>query len=103
MTDIRKRTIITLFILGAVISFLVLFAIKPIFGQIKTESGNFAIQKKELLESDIKAQNIRDFNDNFKQYQPNLEKMDGVFLNISEPIEFIQFLEKEAEDSRLSI
>ena len=37
MTDIRKRTIITLFILGAVISFLVLFAIKPIFGQIKTD------------------------------------------------------------------
>ena len=103
MTDIRKRTIITLFILGAVISFLVLFAIKPIFGQIKTESGNFAIQKKELLESDIKAQNIRDFNDNFKQYQPNLEKMGSIFLNISEPIEFIQFLEKEAEDSRLSI
>ncbi len=103
MTDIKKRTIITLLILGAVISFLVLFVIKQIFGQIETESGNFAVQKKELLESDIKAQNIRDFNDNFKQYQPNLEKIGGIFLNISEPIEFIQFLEKEAGDSHLSI
>lgn len=100
---IKRKTIITSLILGAIVSPLILFVINPIFGQIKIESRNLAVQKKELLELEVKIKNIHDFKANFKQYQPNLEKINQLFVNISEPIEFIEFLENEANDSRLSI
>lgn len=75
--------------------------IKPIFGQINRGSENLIIQKKELLESEVKIENLHDFKANFKQYQPNLEKIDQLFISISEPVEFIEFLESEASNARL--
>lgn len=99
----KKRTIITSLILGAIILLLIFFAVNPIFSQIKRESGNLIAQKKELLESEAKIKNLRDFQNNLKRYQPNLEKISQLFIDISEPIEFIEFLENEAAYSRLSI
>ena len=49
------------------------------------------------------GKNIKDFNDNFKRYQSDLEKIERLFVDISEPIEFIKFLEQEATSSGLSI
>lgn len=100
---IKRKTNITLLILGSIVLFLIFFVINNILSQIKKESENFIIQKKELLESEAKIRNIQDFRANFKQYQPNLEKIGNLFVNTAEPIEFIEFLEGEANASQLSI
>lgn len=100
---IKRKTNITLLILGGIVLLLIFFAINPILGQIKKESENFIVQKTELVESEIKIKNLHDFRTHFKQYQPNLEKIDDLSVDVSEPIEFIEFLEKEAADSQLSI
>lgn len=98
---IKRKTNLTLLILAALSLFSVFLVINPIFSQIKEEAGNLAIQKKELLESEVKIKNLYDFKANFKQYQQNFEKIDELFINISEPIEFIEFLEREAATSLL--
>lgn len=100
---ISKKIAVTSLIISGIVSLLILFAVNPIFRQIKAESGKLVIQKKEIFESEIKIKNIQDFKDNFGQYQPNLNKMSELFISISEPIEFIKFLESEAVNSRLSI
>lgn len=100
---IKRKTYIALLILGVMVLFLILFAIKPLLSQIKKESENFVMQKKELIELEVKIKNLQDFRSNFKQYQLNLEKIDSLFVDAAEPIEFIEFLEREAADSQLSI
>ena len=100
---IKRKTNITLLILIALILLLIFLAINPIFGQIKKESQNLVIQRNKILESETKIKNIQDFQANFKRYQSNFEKIDGLFADISEPVEFIEFLEREAARSRLPI
>ena len=78
-------------------------AVNPIFSQIRRESENLIIQREELLEFETKVQNLHDFRANFKQYQPNLEKIDRLLVNISEPIEFIEFLESGASAAKLLV
>lgn len=100
---IGKKTSIASLIFGAVALLLIFLGINPIFGQIKQASENFLNQKKELVELEAKIENLHDFKANFKLYQPNLEKIDKLFADASEPTEFIEFLESEAAISRLSI
>lgn len=100
---IKKKTIITLLVLASSVLLLVVFALNPIFSRIKEESQNLVIQKNKVVESEVKIKNIQDFRINFKKYQTNLEKIEGLFINSSEPIEFIEFLESEAVNSRLFI
>lgn len=101
--NFNKKTNIALLILAAAIVFLIFFAISSLFGQIKKESENFIAQREKLAESEAKIKNIHNFRNNFRRYQPNLEKIDSLFVDITEPVEFIEFLEKEAAASRLSI
>src|SRR3989338_11087307 len=98
----KKNSIIFL-IFGAIILFLIFFVLNLVFNQIQIESQKIIIQKKEFLESADKIKNIRDFMEKFKQYQPNIEKISNFFINTSEPIEFIEFMEKEAAISRVSV
>lgn len=101
--SIKRKTYITLLIFGTAILLLIFFAVNYIFDQTKRESENLTIRKKELLESEAKIKNLQDFKANFKRYQPDLDKVDRLFADISEPIKFIEFLENEALISQLSI
>ena len=100
---IKRKTNITLLIFGALSLLLIFLVISPLFNQIKSESSNLIAQKNKLAESEVKIKNIQDFEVSFKQYQPNLEKINELFIDISEPIGFIKFLEQEATSSQLSI
>ncbi|MBI2450381.1 MAG: hypothetical protein HYV47_02480 [Candidatus Nealsonbacteria bacterium] len=99
----KQKINITLLTLALLILFLIIFGVSPIFSQIKKESENFITQRNKLAELELKIQNFKNFEDNFKQYQPNFQKIDGLFISYSEPIKFIEFLEKEAANSKLSI
>ena len=98
-----KKTTITLLIPGAIILFLLFGAVNTIFSQVKKESENIIFQKKELLASEAKIENFRDFEANVKKYQSDLEKIDKLFIDAAEPIGFIEFLESEASGSKISI
>ena len=84
------------------LAFLVLL-IYPLLNKIKENSENFIVQKKTLLGLEAKIKNLRDVQALYRSYQPNLEKMDGLFINAEEPIGFIEFLEQEADSAHLSI
>ena len=98
-----KKIKITLAILSAAILLLLFLVVNPIFSQIVRESDNLVSQKKELLELEGKIANLRDSQEIFRKYQPNLDKIDKLFINASEPIEFIEFLEAEASLSRIVV
>lgn len=79
------------------------FLIYSLFQEIRKEAENFLWQKTRLLELKTKIKKLKEFQAVSEIYQPNLEKINQLFINSAEPINFIKFLEKEAARSQLLI
>ena len=100
MTAFQKAILIGLSITIVVFIVLVIF---PLFLGIQKESQNFISQKGELAKLEKKIQNLKNFQIFGKEYLVNLEKIEKLFIPSSKPLEFIEFLEKEGENSNLDI
>ena len=96
----NKKIILFLLIFGIVV---LIFLIYFLFNQIKEESRNLTLQKNRLAELEIRAENLKKFQETRNVYQPNLEKIKKLFINPAEPINLIEFLEKEAQLNHLSL
>ena len=99
----NQKTTTTSIIFGIIFLLLILLIISPLFNKIKEESDNLIAQKKTLIELSNKTENLNKFQTNYQAYQPNFKKIDQLFIDPEEPIDFIKFLEKEASDFQLSI
>ena len=99
----KRKTILTLVILVALNLVLIIFLIYPLFSQIKKESADFISEKNKLIEFENKDKNLSELKSNYKKYQAYSEKIDGLLVDSAEPIKFIEFLEKEAENSTITI
>jgi Tfp pilus assembly protein PilO len=99
----NKKIMVSGVIFGIVIFIFIVLIIYPLFGAIRAESKELISQKNKQAELILKTENIKEFQKNYKDYQPNLKRIDNLFVNSAEPINFIEFLEREAANSRLSI
>lgn len=98
-----KKILTSLIILGLISLVFIVFLVYPLFNEIKKESQNLISQKRTLVELTTKTQNLKKFQATYNTYQENLEKIDKLFVNPTEPLNFIEFLETEAADSQLLI
>ncbi len=92
-----------LIVLGITAVLLAVFVICPLFFGIKQNSKTFIAQKEILAELEKKSENLKMFQSTYDSYQANLKKTDQLFIDKEEPVEFIKFLEKEADRSKLTI
>ena len=97
----NKNTSLIILIIIAV--GLAVFAIRPLFLSIKQNSETFIAQKEILAELEKKSENLKKFQLTYETNQANFEKMDELFTDQEEPVEFIKFLENEAGRSKLTI
>lgn len=100
---VNKKTAVSLVIFGIIILIFIVLVIHPLFEAIRVDSQNLIFQKNRKAELVLKTENIKEFQKNYKDYQSNLKKISDLFINSAEPINFIEFLEKEAANSQLSI
>ena len=101
--DLRKKIYISSTIFGIICILLIVFAIYPVFREIKRSSEEFLSEKKNLI---LLSEEIKDLQESKKLYevhQLSLEKINELFIDPEIPIEFIRFLEKNATDSQLLI
>lgn len=82
---------------------LVIFGIYPLFSQIQNKSSELISQKNRLAELEAKSQNLKGFQLAYKTHQLQLAKINQLFINPEEPLDFIEFLEKEAESGQLEV
>jgi len=96
---------ITISLVGFVLAILVfvIFITYPLFDEVKKSSEDALAQKNTLAELETKTKNLQKFQATYKSYESNLEKIDTLLINPAEPINFIEFLEKAAWQSQLSI
>src|SRR3989339_799098 len=82
---------------------LVLFFIYPALKEIYDKSREFVSEKQKSL---IIAKEIEDteaFKQKYQEYRENLDKIDGLFIDVQNPVEFIKFLENTAEETSVRL
>ena len=99
----KRKTYIVLSIFTIIILFLVSFVVYPLFKGIKKNSQDFVSQRKEYALLRIKANYLMDFEKLSKDNQPNLERINTLFVDPEMPVNFICFLERIARESQVSI
>jgi len=99
----KKKIIIFSAIFGLVAIVMVGFIIYPLFKGIEKSSEEFIAAKRELILSKEEAGKFEQFEEIYKELEPDLEKINQFFVDPDIPIDLIKFWEKEARDSELSI
>jgi len=88
-----------------IIFFFLLLKIGVFFfvGEFKNFSQNIVLQKKVQNLLELRIKDFENFQKNHFFYQSIFKKIENSFVNKEAPIEFMEFLEKEAKDASLSI
>ncbi len=78
---------------------LIVFLIWPALVEVKESSDELIFQNGR--ENFINDQNreLENFKNSYKNYQPNLEKIDRLFIDPQNPVNFINFLENIASET----
>ncbi len=86
-------------IFGAVSLLLVAFLIYPALSDIQKISDDILRDKNSAALITAEAGDLDNFNKNYPSYEANLKKIDQLFVDSDNPIEFIKFLENTADAS----
>ncbi|MBZ9572050.1 hypothetical protein KJA15_01775 [Patescibacteria group bacterium] len=99
----KRKIYLSLAIFGIITILLIVLIIYPFFEEIKKNSKELISQKKRQISLQEEIKSFKEIESLYKTYQSNIEKIDDLFAEPEAPIEFINFLEKNAEKSQLSI
>ena len=98
-----KKIYLSLAIFGIISISIIFFVVYPFLKEIGKNSEDLIFQKKKLILFQKEIQNSIGISALYRIYKPNLDKIDNLFVNSEIPIEFISFLENNAETSQLVI
>lgn len=98
---LNKKNIITVSAFSILYFVLVFFLILPIFREIQRLKNEFPKIENDLSLLENKTRNLQEFKKFYQKNQTNLDKLDQLFINPEIPIEFINFLEKISQDSKI--
>lgn len=99
----KRKTIIFLVIIGIVILIFFGFLIYLQLKGVKKTSEELISVKKELILFQSKAGELERFKKTYQELEPNLKRIDSLFVDPEVPIELITFLENIAQESGLLI
>ena len=102
MSNKGKRGIF-LFIWAALFALAMIFGPISFGGKLKKASKVMSLQKKSLDTLNLRIGDFHNFQKGYLDFQPVIEEINHLFINLDAPIGFIEFLEHEATTSRLQI
>ena len=82
--------------------FLIVFFVWPLLKEIQKNSENLVSAKNSIVALNAQAKETENFKNNYESYKPNLEKIDHLFVDQANPVEFIEFLENTAASSGIT-
>jgi len=83
--------------------FLILFFIYPLFKEISKKSRELVTQRNNLLFLEGQFNEVEKFKKNYETYRPNLDKIDNLFVDSQNPVNFIEYLEETASASGIEL
>lgn len=99
----RKKIYLSLIIFIGLSVFLIFFVIQPLFQKIQELSADVLNQKSNAMFFEQSLKNLVVQKNLYQSYQPNLEKINQLFVNKEFPVEFISFLEESAKKDQLAM
>ncbi|MFH1233465.1 MAG: type 4a pilus biogenesis protein PilO [Patescibacteria group bacterium] len=100
--NLRKKIIINLFTPFAIILALIFFIILPTIKEINRINNEIEAQKINLEKKFIKGQNLKQLSKNLKEIEFELTRLDDIFINKNNELEFITTLEKIAATNKVT-
>ncbi len=89
-------------IFSAVSLILVLFFIWPLISNISKNSNDLITAKNNIVTLDAQMNEVDKFQQNYKSYKPNFASIDKLFVDPSNPVDFIEFLENTALSHKIT-
>ena len=99
---IKKKSYIILLTFILITTVLVMFFVYPLLREIKINSEELLLEKKRTATLEFQAKETETFQKNYSLYAPNLEKIEQLFIDSKDPVDFIKFLEKTASNSGIT-
>lgn len=101
--DIKKQIYIIISVLSLSLLFLILFFIWPLFKEIEQSSKSLALQKKSAVNLELQLEEAKKFKQKYESYRPAFQKIDSMFIDSSNPVKFIEFLENTAQNQNIKL
>lgn len=99
----KKKIKISMLIMAVIIIVFSAAAVYPLIREIKKISGQILSVKGDLSLLQAQIQNLEIFEKQSHDYQENIDKIGDLFIDPQVPIDFFEFLEKEALNAGLSL
>lgn len=96
--ETKQKILISLAIFAALLLVLGFFAIYPALSDIQKKSGEIVAKKAAVESLRQRTLNVSEFKSRLPNIQPDLDKIDGLFIDSDTPIDFIEFLERQTEN-----
>jgi hypothetical protein len=81
---------------------LIIFFIWPLFNEIERNSEDLVSARNNIINLNAQISETNNFKKNYEIYKPNLEKIDRLFVDPRNPVDFIEFLENTASEFKIT-
>jgi Tfp pilus assembly protein PilO len=99
----NKKILIASIIFGLIALLLICFVISPLLRGIKEDSEEIVALKKDLILFQNKINNFEEAKESYENMKSSTEKIERLFIDPSIPIDLIEFWERIARESEVSI
>lgn len=98
---LKKKIYFSIIALAISASLIIAFIIFPLLKEINLGSEELVSQKANAIAIEEKTENLKKLSGIFQAAEPDITKINDLFINAQEPIGFIQFLEKISQESQV--
>ena len=81
---------------------LAMFFVFPFIADIQSDSAQIVYDKNEVSLISAESRQIEIFKKRYEEHKPNFQKADRLFVDLENPIDFIEFLEKTSQGAKVS-
>ncbi len=99
----NRKIYLSVLIIFLLCAAMVIFAVVPLYQQIKEKSEELVFQRRELVLQEQKDKNFDKFKEFYDNNKANLDKAETLLVDLDVPLDFINFLESIARESQIEL
>ncbi len=100
--NLKKKIYLSLLVFLIIILILIIFIVVPTIRDIKNMSNKIEEQRLDLEKKYIKGQSLKQLAENLEKIEPELVKLNQIFINQNRELEFITTLEEIAAKNNIN-
>ncbi|MFH1353835.1 MAG: type 4a pilus biogenesis protein PilO [bacterium] len=100
---LNNKIKLSIFSFSVILILIIVFVVMPVFNDIKSNSEELAKREADLVAIETKISNLEEFRLAYKELEETLSGINNLFIDSEVPVEFINFLERTADDNSLEI